>query len=99
MQEMSSLWTHTLSNAKEPHCVKFNGNYLTIHGDKPKNVQPKCIRCGEGHPASFKGCTTAKKGKKPILSNPPSRINLQEPSIENSGGFASNGELYPTTFN
>lgn len=50
--------------AKEPRCVRCTGKHLTINCDKPKNHLPKCIHCGEGHPANYRGCMIAKELQK-----------------------------------
>lgn len=60
--------------------------HLTVNCDKPKTAQPKCVHCGEGHPASYRGCMVAKEiqkmkdkqNKKPILPKRPQRVNQQE---------------------
>jgi len=50
--------------AKEPRCVKCTGKHLTIDCTKPENAKPKCIHCGEEHPANYRGCIVAKEMQK-----------------------------------
>lgn len=44
---------------REARCVKCAGKHHTTECRKPQNAQPKCIHCGEAHPASYRGCRTA----------------------------------------
>lgn len=44
---------------KEPRCVKCAGKHHTTNCIKPKDTQPKCIHCGENHPANYRGCIVA----------------------------------------
>lgn len=44
---------------KEPRCVKCAGKHHTRECTKPKDVQPKCVHCGEDHPANYRGCSVA----------------------------------------
>lgn len=72
--------------SKEARCVKCTGKHLTNECKKPNNVQPKCIHCGENHPANYRGCIVAKEMqqiknnlmKKPSLSQKPVRENQQK---------------------
>lgn len=50
--------------AKEPRCVKCTGKHLTAQCTKPKNEKPKCVHCGEQHPANYRGCIVAKEMQK-----------------------------------
>lgn len=67
--------------AKEPRCVKCTGRHRTVECQKPKETTPKCVHCGEGHPASYRGCKVAKEMqkiknkqlKKPSLPKQPQR--------------------------
>lgn len=45
--------------AKEARCVKCAGKHHTKDCTKPKDVKPKCIHCGEQHPANYRGCKVA----------------------------------------
>lgn len=47
-----------------PICVKCAGKHLTAVCTKPASVAPKCINCGEAHPASYRGCVVAKELQK-----------------------------------
>lgn len=44
---------------REPRCVKCIGKHLTKDCKKSQNEEPKCVHCGEAHPANYRGCTTA----------------------------------------
>ena len=45
---------------KDPRCVKCAGKHDTKECRKPKEAQPKCVHCGEAHPANYRGCSAAK---------------------------------------
>lgn len=47
--------------AKEARCVKCTGKHPTESCKKPENQPPKCVNCGELHPASYRGCVVAKE--------------------------------------
>uniref|UniRef100_A0A2A4JZV6 Pre-C2HC domain-containing protein n=1 Tax=Heliothis virescens TaxID=7102 RepID=A0A2A4JZV6_HELVI len=47
--------------SKEPRCVKCTGKHLTRDCTKPTDTKPKCVHCGEAHPASYRGCVVAKE--------------------------------------
>lgn len=80
--------------AMEPRCVRCTGKHLTMECEKPKNTQPKCVHCGEGHPANYRGCIVAKemqklkdkRTKKPALPKQPQRNNEQAPADSASAG-------------
>lgn len=67
---------------KEPRCVKCTGKHLTKDCNKPLEEKPKCVHCGEAHPANYRGCIVAKemqsmKNKSMQKKNPAqSRINV-----------------------
>jgi len=51
---------HTQSYcSKDPRCVKCAGKHHTKECRKPKEAKPKCVHCGEAHPANYRGCTVA----------------------------------------
>lgn len=50
--------------AKEPRCVKCTGKHLTKDCRKPAEDKPKCVHCGEAHPANYRGCIVAKEIQK-----------------------------------
>lgn len=47
--------------SKEPRCVKCTGKHLTRDCNKPAEAKPKCVHCGEPHPANYRGCIVAKE--------------------------------------
>lgn len=47
--------------SKEPRCVKCTGKHLTRDCVKPALDKPKCVHCGEPHPANYRGCIVAKE--------------------------------------
>lgn len=86
---------HTQSYCfKEPRCVKCTGKHFTKDCQKPSDTKPKCIHCGEDHPANYRGCTVAKElqkiknkqGKNPTLPKQPTRENQENtnPSIQSN---------------
>jgi hypothetical protein len=44
--------------------VKCTGKHLTIDCTKPENAKPKCIHCGDEHPANYRGYIVATKIQK-----------------------------------
>lgn len=50
--------------SKEARCVKCTGKHLTKDCTKPAEMKPKCVLCGEAHPASYRGCMVAKEMQK-----------------------------------
>ena len=46
--------------AKELRCVKCAGKHLTRECHKAEYQNPKCVNCGEGNPANYRGCIVAK---------------------------------------
>jgi hypothetical protein len=44
---------------KEARCVKCAGKHASKECTKPSEALPKCIHCGEAHPASYRGCSVA----------------------------------------
>lgn len=49
---------------RQPRCVRCPGKHITRECDKPKNVKPKCVHCGDEHPANYRGCFVAKEMQK-----------------------------------
>lgn len=47
--------------SKEPRCVKCTGKHLTRDCNKTAEIKPKCVHCGEAHPANYRGCIVAKE--------------------------------------
>lgn len=50
--------------AKEPRCVKCAGKHLTAECEKAPTAKPKCVHCGDEHPANYRGCIVAKELQK-----------------------------------
>ena len=46
---------------KEPRCVKCAGKHSTTECKKSASSAPKCLHCGEAHPANYRGCAVAKQ--------------------------------------
>ena len=73
---------------KEPRCVKCAGKLHTKECRKPKGAQPKCVHCGEAHPANYRGCSVAielqksktrnMKAKRTSLTQRQSAANLRQ---------------------
>lgn len=49
---------------KEPRCVKCVGKHRTAECTKQKDAPPKCVNCGEAHPANYRGCIVIKELQK-----------------------------------
>lgn len=47
-----------------PKCVKCAGNHATVDCKKSDKDLPICCNCGKNHPASYRGCSVAKKLQK-----------------------------------
>lgn len=60
---------------KTARCVKCAGMHETQSCNKPKSETAKCIHCGQGHPASYRGCYIAKELQKiKILAEIPKKL-------------------------
>jgi hypothetical protein len=49
---------------KEARCVKCVGKHHMKECQKPEQSHPKCVNCGEAHPANYRGCVVAKELQK-----------------------------------
>lgn len=49
---------------KEYRCVKCVGKHCTAECTKQKDTPPKCVNCGEAHPANYRGCIVIKELQK-----------------------------------
>lgn len=75
--------------AKEPRCVKCTGKHLTKDCRKPAEQKPKCVHCGEAHPANYRGCIIAKEMqkiknktlKKPMVNQHQQITNKTAPAV------------------
>lgn len=88
--------------AKEPRCVKCTGKHLTKDCSKAKDAHPKCIHCGEGHPANYRGCVVAKEIQK-IKNNQTKKQELPQKPVRfyqqiNSKINEQTGNKLPLTF-
>ena len=54
-------YEHTQKYCNKPRCVKCAGKHLTKDCQKPVDAKPKCVHCGEEHPANYRGCSVAKE--------------------------------------
>lgn len=52
--------TRTYCN-RESRCVKCPGKHLTANCTKTDSQKPKCVNCGEEHPANYRGCMVARE--------------------------------------
>uniref|UniRef100_A0A1B6E0G7 Pre-C2HC domain-containing protein n=1 Tax=Clastoptera arizonana TaxID=38151 RepID=A0A1B6E0G7_9HEMI len=56
---------HTIKYCcKQARCVKCAGKHLTEECRKSDKQEPKCVHCGENHPANYRGCVVAKEIQK-----------------------------------
>lgn len=69
--------------SKEPRCVKCTGKHLTKDCTKSLATKPKCVHCGEPHPANYRGCIVAKELQN--LKNKASKKKVTTPNILASG--------------
>uniref|UniRef100_A0A2A4JD01 Pre-C2HC domain-containing protein n=1 Tax=Heliothis virescens TaxID=7102 RepID=A0A2A4JD01_HELVI len=70
--------------SKEPRCVKCTGKHLTRDCNKPVEAKPKCVHCGEPHPANYRGCIVAKE-----LQNMKNKNIRKNVPVPNSQGQAN----------
>lgn len=66
--------------SKEPRCVKCTGKHLTRDCTKPSDIKPKCVHCGEPHPANYRGCMVAKELQS--LKNKLTKKNVASPIMQ-----------------
>lgn len=52
--------TKTYCN-RQSRCVKCPGKHSTADCKKSDESEPKCVNCGEAHPANYRGCMVAKE--------------------------------------
>jgi hypothetical protein len=53
---------HTLKYCyKQERCVKYAQWHSTSECNKKREEKPKCVNCGEAHPASYRGCLVVKR--------------------------------------
>ena len=84
--------------AKEPRCVRCTAKHLTSECDKSKNTQPKCVHCGEGHPANYRGCMVAKEIQK-LRNKTIAKPNLpQQPERNPKPEAKANTSTKPRTY-
>lgn len=76
--------------AKEPRCVKCTGKHLTKDCKKPAEDKPKCVHCGEPHPASYRGCIVAKELQ--ALKNKSVKKNVAVTTSSASSSNANKGK-------
>lgn len=77
--------------SKEPRCVKCTGKHLTRDCNKPAEAKPKCVHCGEPHPANYRGCMVAKE-----LQNIKDK-NIKKNIVPNSQSLSANKDKRPST--
>jgi hypothetical protein len=80
--------------------VKCTGKHLTKDCDKSKETPPKCVNCGNGHPANYRGCIVAKELQEIRYK----KINSQKHNhnfndVENNKLKNKNVPTNPTTIN
>lgn len=69
--------------SKEARCVRCTGNHHTSKCNKPKDAKPKCVHCGEAHPANYRGCLVAKEMQK-VKNKQFKKSTLAKPAQRNS---------------
>lgn len=88
--------------SKEPRCVKCTGKHLKKDCQKPAEMKPKCIHCGEAHPASYRGCAVAKElqslKNKTLKQKGASAINTERSNVKivNKTNFTNRVEKHRT---
>ena len=73
--------------AMQARCVKCAGKHPTNECTKPANQKPKCIHCGEPHPANYRGCKVAKELQKIRLNR--SKKTSLPPHVNNEQAKAN----------
>lgn len=69
---------------KEMRCVKCTDIHLTKDCDKSKDQAPKCVNCGNLHPANYRGCMVAmelqkiRASKEKKTTRPSSKVNKEK---------------------
>lgn len=89
---------HGTSNChNDPKCVKCAGDHETRLCQKLPKDPPKCVNCGEAHPANYSACTAAvkylqalqKRARAPAYRTAPANNNNNYPPMR---GNHSSGE-------
>ena len=58
-------FNHTINYcARPPRCVKCAGKHKKEECSKTQSEKPKCVNCGDDHPANYRGCLVAKELQK-----------------------------------
>ncbi len=78
---------------KEPRCVKCVGKHRTAECTKQKDTPPKCVNCGEAHPANYRGCIVIKELQK--IRNKTRRTSISTRPEINSASTRISTNLRP----
>lgn len=62
---------------REPRCVKCTSKHHSKDCKKPTNIKPKCVHCGDEHPANYRGCSVAMELQKIKNKNMKSKMSNQ----------------------
>ena len=82
---------------REPRCVKCPGKHFTRDCSKQSTASPKCVHCGETHPANYRGCVVARelqKIKDKKVQNT-SNVKFVNQSVK-QGNPKSQNDIFPT---
>lgn len=85
--------------ALDPRCVKCEGNHLTTLCTKQSDLPPKCVNCGQDHPANFRGClyyqeqTIKQTSRRPALTSTPNTRTSNPVTTQRSYADATSGRL------
>lgn len=62
-----------------PRCVRCDGSHHYTKCPVPRTAAPKCVNCGDAHPANFKGCSYFIKMASQSPSSASPRTTPQQP--------------------
>lgn len=77
---------------RDPRCVKCTGKHHTKDCKKPESAKPKCIHCGEAHPANYRGCIVAIELQN-IRNGSANMRKTNVPQLQTSKASGQNGSM------
>lgn len=89
---------HTKNYCCKPaRCVKCAGRHTTDSCVKPVEIPPKCVNCGESHPANYRGCIVPKELQK--IRNASVRLKREEQNSQEQNQNRRPGSNFQTNRN
>lgn len=103
-------YNHVKSNCYETaRCVKCAGYHYTKDCTKDRSTEPKCVNCGQGHTANYRGCMVAvelqrlqdkaRKGKQREINSQKKSIKELQAAQQSRQAEKSTSKTKPTTAN